>query len=223
MEFDAILIGSAARTAQTPRSDVDILVIADRQLEKPRIEQPIHLQIISTNNFLRRLHDADDFACWCVRYGLPMTDSGLWKRLKESPDATAWPRWKEKIGQATSKLILASELLQTKDLEAAAEEMLYAASHTARAILLREGKFPLSRPEMVEQLSTAGQNQLSELLSNLLNGRDDMSYLRHAQGFLKKLLTNLDVRAYRDTALNYMRIERSKRGKTAPVKSSGAR
>jgi hypothetical protein len=223
VEFDAILIGSAARAAQTPRSDVDILVIADQQLEKPRVEQPIHLQIISTDNFLRRLHDADDFACWCVRYGVPMTDSGLWKRLKESPDATTWPRWKEKIGQATSKLILASQLLQIEDLEAAAEEMLYAVSHTARALLLREGKFPLSRPEMVEQLSMVGQNQLSELLSNLLNGRDDTSYLRHAQGLLKKLLTNLDVRAYRDTALHYTRTERSKRGKAAAVKSSGAR
>lgn len=209
--FDVILIGSVARGVETPRSDVDVLVITDEDLAYPRVEHPIHLQVFDVETFLRRLRHGDDFACWCIRYGISLSDSGVWKKIVASPDAEVWPDWKTKVAQATRRLILASRLLQTDDLYAAAEETLYAVAHTARAILLQRGTFPLARPEIVGQLTQEGQTKLAGVLSSLLRGEPhDSLYLWQVHGLVKKLLIHLDAATYKDTALKHSKAVRAK-------------
>ena len=86
---------------------------------------------------------------------------------------------------------------------AASEEALYATTHTARAILLQAGVFPLSRPEIVEQLAGGGHRPLVELLRPLLTHDQDARFLHRALRYLKRLLVSLDKDAYGQFATQY--------------------
>jgi uncharacterized protein (UPF0332 family) len=199
--IDLILIGSVARGKETSRSDVDILAIADNRIHNPGTDDPIHLQIVSQDNFVKRLSDADDFACWAVRYGVPLVETAFWREIARSHSKAVWPSWQKKVSHAANRLVIAARLLEIGDLAAAAEETLYAASHAARAVLLRDQIFPLSRPEMVDQLHSAKQLLLSQLLSALVSDIYSTDALYRGHGLLKKLLIGLDRTTYRHTVL----------------------
>jgi uncharacterized protein (UPF0332 family) len=139
-----------------------------------------------------------------------MTESGLWERIRSAPEAMNWPSWQTKIMHAASRLFLASELLDIGDLDAAAEELLYSASHSARAVLLRREVFPLSRPEMIDQLNENGFARLSSTLAALLSGDTHGSALERAQQYLKKLLVYEDRETYRETAAAHRKRRLSK-------------
>jgi hypothetical protein len=212
IRFDAILAGSVARNCQTPRSDIDVVVVvSDEKLEIPSVEEPIHLVIMSRDGFLGRLGKRDDFAIWCIRYGELILDSGFWTRIRNLPEAIdVWPDWTKKIIQAAKKLIFADQLLRIGDLEAAREEMLYAARHTARAILLKANIFPLSGPEMVTQLSNPKQRHLSELLSALNSNRCTAGQLRVGKWLLKKNLVALDLPKFAEFSKAFIEASRRK-------------
>ena len=142
--FAAVLIGSVARGTSAHNSDIDVVFVAAQELRLPRRSGRMHVQFFLTKDFLYRLRIGDDFASWCVRLGLPITDPGIWSSITAAPEAAQWPGWKRKLPHATRRLFLASQLLRAGDVTAATEEALYAATHTARAILLRTGVFPLS-------------------------------------------------------------------------------
>jgi len=194
--FSVILIGSVARGTQMSESDVDLLIISDKDIDISRTIDRLHVQQMSEQTFRLRLHAGDDFPAWCVRFGVPLVSSKAWLTIANSSDASIWPDWHRKTNHALRRLFLASALMRVGDQDAAAEEMLYAVSHAARALLLQAGVFPLSRPEMIQQLQEHDHPFLAKLLSKLLFDDAPQKILYRALRYTKKLLLHLDRAAY---------------------------
>jgi len=118
--------------------------------------------------------------------------------LCNSPEVNVWPDWRKKVVHALRRLLLADSLQGTGDVDAAVEEMLHAASHTARAILLKAHIFPLSRPELIQQLHGIEHQPLARILNELIYENLTDRELRRAGLYVKKLLLHLDRHAYRN-------------------------
>jgi predicted nucleotidyltransferase/uncharacterized protein (UPF0332 family) len=212
-DLAVILIGSVARNVATSKSDLDLLVIGETEAVIARNDR-LHVQFLRMSEFLERLRGGDDFAAWCVRYGIPIVRTDVWDRITQSEEAKTWPNWRKKIEHATRRLLLANDLLAVRDEEAAAEELTYAVSHVGRAILLSKGLFPLSRPEMITQLADVGYSRLSEILEELSFRSTSRYGMRQAIRYLKKLLICLDREGFE----KYVRSRKEARAaKRAPV------
>ena len=165
-----VLIGSAARDMATERSDVDFLVVwPEERIFKVRPSIDSHVHQETRRRFLERLSQNEDFPAWALRYGVPIRDPDGWwsdqvRREKRDPH---WPDWRAKIVHGSKRLRMAAMALEDGDTEAAAEELLFAASHAARAVLLNSGVFPLSRPELPAQLEGV-DDALSRALCGLI-------------------------------------------------------
>ena len=81
-------------------------------------------------------------------------------------------------------------MLEVEDSDAASEEFLFAASHIARATLLRAGVFPLSRPELPSQLKAVDPN-LARLLELLMTGDTDAVNLREGESLVMHRIKEL--------------------------------
>ena len=140
-----VLVGSGARGVRNPRSDIDVLVLHgdDRRI---RLKRPgdVHLQQDSRSRFLKRLKDGDDYPGWALRFGTPLRDPGGWWAAHAAAEIENphWPNWRPKVEHARKRIRMAFELLEVGDVDAASEELLFAASHVARAVLLKQGVFP---------------------------------------------------------------------------------
>lgn len=187
-----VLIGSVARGTALAESDLDLLVVSDSPLRRVSTKGLVHAQYFTESEFVDRLRQGDDFAAWCTRFGVPIADGMVWSRISGSKEARVWPDWRAKLPHAVRRLHLSVSMMAVGDLDAAAEEALYALTHTGRAILLKAGEFPLSRPEMIKQLSSAGYPALSKLLQDFLFGAPDVPQVRKATAYVKKLLIYLD-------------------------------
>jgi hypothetical protein len=197
-ELAVILIGSVARSTHTSQSDLDLLVVGDQLPVVERHPDRLHVQTLTTKQFTERLRGGDDFAAWCVRYGVPIVNSTSWLAIVDSAEAAIWPNWRNKVLHAARRLTLAAALLRTGDIPASCEEMLYAASHTARAILLKNRIFPLSRPEIISQLGDAGYKHLGKVLEELSYQAPSREALNRDLLYIKKLLVFLDRPIYRE-------------------------
>ncbi len=201
-----ILIGSTARRTTTPTSDVDLVILGREKPLLPHTPDNYHVYALTEAEFRHRLEAADDLVAWSVRFGVVVQDSGLWSRLLESPEAQRWPNWQKKITHATRRLLTADLLLKTGDGPAAAEEILYAAGHLARALLLKKSIFPLSRVELIDQTQKIGYTRLSEILRFLIYADPDIRYGRIAISYLKKLLCELDRSEYKRVSTTLARL-----------------
>ncbi len=195
-QISVILIGSVARSTQVSQSDLDLLVLGNQPPVVERHPDRLHVQALTTRRFTERLRAGDDFAGWCVRYGVPLVTSQEWLEIVSSPDAVIWPDWHKKIRHAARRLTLAAALLETGDLGAAAEEMLYAVSHSARAVLLKNGIFPLSRPEVISQLRDSDHERLGLLLQDLSYKEPTRAALNRNLLYIKRFLVHMDKPTY---------------------------
>ena len=188
-----VLVGSAARGTRTPHSDIDLLIL-DEDGARVTLPKPgeVHLQQDSRSGFLRRLTDRDDYPAWALRLGVPLRDADGWwaKQVAAERAKPHWPNWHLKVDYAKRRLQLAAELLETGDDDAAGEELLLAASHVARAVLLKTGVFPLSRPELPDQLE-AVDAELAGLLRQLIFGDGSPVDLPAAMSMLSSKLARL--------------------------------
>ena len=188
-----ILVGSSARGMMHERSDIDVLVIHDED-RRIRLDRPgdIHLQQDSRSRFLKRLEDGDDYPGWALRFGIPVLDSGGWwaRQVASEAENPHWPDWRPKADYAKKRIAIAEQLLDTGDVDAASEEMMFAASHVARAVLLQKGKFPLSRAELPSQLGTMAPD-LATLLDRLIAGEIDPDGLRYGEKLLIHYIAQL--------------------------------
>jgi predicted nucleotidyltransferase len=167
-----VLVGSWARQQmQRDQSDVDILVLGDDDRTRvlpPHTPPDVQLIVLSEKDFERRLRQGDDFPQWALRFGVPVRNRRHWEELRRRLlDDAPWPDFQLKLEQALKKKSVAATLLDMGDLPAAAEETRYAVSHAARAILLSRHVFPLSRPELPEQLSALGATDLADCLRRI--------------------------------------------------------
>lgn len=192
----AVLIGSCARGVANSRSDIDLLIVHKDEC-RLRIEHPddIHLQQYSRIKFLTRLAEGDDYPSWALRFGISLQDPDGWwaKQVAMESENPHWPDWHPKIAHANKRLSMASELLEVGDLDAASEELMFAASHVARATLLKRGEFPLSRPELPAQLDRIMEQPLGQLLANLIHSEMDATELAHGKSLLERQISDLAV------------------------------
>ena len=207
----AILIGSVARKTATKKSDLDLLVVTEQDISIKRSADRVHLQVMSESQFMERLRKGDDFAAWCVLFGIPIRQAEVWNRIVQSSEAEVWPEWRNKVEHAARRLLLADELMKLGDTGAAAEELSYAVSHVARGLLLRAGEFPLSRAEMISQLRDAGYAHLSEILMDFTFGKESEQTIRQALLYVKKLLVHMDKERFQ----KYVEERRSARKQKA--------
>ena len=192
-----VLVGSAARRARTWRSDVDILLLlpeGERLSLRPATD--LHLQQESYESFLERLEGGEDYPAWALRFGIPLRDpQGWWAaQTKREDNQPHWPKWTLKISLAEKRLGITAQLVEMGDEEAAAEELLYAASQVARAILLREGTFPLARSEMPGQLP-AMDKELGRALKRLIKGDARLEELSSIERTVRSRLDSLKTLA----------------------------
>jgi hypothetical protein len=217
-----VLIGSAARGKRTESSDVDLLVIGSKTpILKTRVPG-FHVQTTSQANFLTNLGNGEDFEAWCVRYGQPMHDNGLWKEIMNSPSVNRWPEWQPKVVHGARRLFLAATLLRLGDKDAAREELIYVLGHAARGLLIKAGIFPLSRPELAAQLKQLGYLNLARLHEKLRsNDPASVSLLRQAQIYSKKLLCHLDPSAYKKSSEQFRKNQQAKQRhpRSSPARS----
>lgn len=168
-----VLIGSVARGVETRRSDVDLLLtLADDARLPVRPPADLHLQQESRARFMERLRAADDYPIWALRYGRIIHDpTGWWTGQAATEEASGrFPDWTPKIALAEQSLRWAADLLAVEDMDAFEEQSLYTASHLARALLLRRGVMPLSRPELAAQLREVGELEIASSLDALSRG-----------------------------------------------------
>ncbi len=188
-----VLVGSGARNAMKVHSDVDILVLSDDH-RRIRLNRPgdVHLQQDSRSMFLKRLEDGDDYPGWALRFGIPIRDpDGWWARsVAAEIDNPHWPYWRPKVDHARKRMSMASELIEVGDIDAAIEELMFAASHIARAVLLKQDVFPLSRPELPLQLENI-EPSLSRLLQGLIEGELDSACLKAGMSLLERQIERI--------------------------------
>ncbi len=193
-EPTVLLIGSAARGRMTWRSDIDLMVITADPLKRLPTPPRIHLHPETRADFLERLRDGDEFVSWAVRFGALLRDSaGWWQEVSQSQ--IPWPDWRQKLVHIGKRLRTARVAIKDGDREAAEEELLMAASHCGRAILLRSESFPLSRPELPAQLSQVGELALADLLSRLIQGGASLDEMKKMFAGLHKLKRRLRLQA----------------------------
>ena len=188
-----VLVGSAARGAMNARSDMDVLVLhCDGRRIRLRRPGDIHLQQSSRSRFLQRLEDGDDYPGWALRLGIPVRDPEKWWATQAAAESANphWPDWQAKVSHAGKRIRMATALLDVGDLEAASEELLFGTSHVARAILLKHGTFPLSRPEMPSQLKEIDVH-LAALLERLLDDSVEAAELRSGKLLLERRINDL--------------------------------
>ena len=188
-----VLVGSSARDTMHGRSDIDVLIIHEDD-HRIRLDRPgyIHLQQQSRTRFLKRLENGDDYPAWALRFGIPVRDPcGWWaEQVAAELDYPHWPDWRPKADYARKRIVVSGELLDVGDVDAASEEMMFAASHVARAVLLRHGKFPLSRMELPSQLEELAPD-LACLLARLIVGNLDSDGLRSGEILLIRHIDQL--------------------------------
>ena len=175
-----VLIGSFARGTQMARSDVDLFVLL-QEPKRPKLKAPygVHLQFENIERFRQRLEEGDDYAIAALKFGKLLHDSdNLWEELRQQMKSGSWPDWRDKIKRAEHRIRLADELLVIDDIDAATEEYLAVATQISRAILLRHGEYPLSRPELSKQLLARGETMLAADLERLSDGECDKEQIR---------------------------------------------
>ena len=174
LEYDAefvVLIGSWARGAQveSPASDIDLLVGAPSGT-RCRDKKGMHVICMSSAELMQRVTKRDDFALWCLRYGIPLSGRERWMKLKhEALRDDPWPTADKKYELARRGFSYARDLFAMGDVDAAQEELRISLGHLARGTLIRKGVFPLSRPELADQLRQAGDSELAQMMDRVFS------------------------------------------------------
>ncbi len=207
-----VLIGSVARGTPVAGSDLDLLILdhSTPKLPKlPKLQGHVHVHATTWDDFKHRLAKGDDFAAWSVRFGRPIVGASLWADVLKGVKGNVWPDWRQKVPHATRRLMLAAELRRLGDEDAAKEELLYALSHIARGLLLRERVFPLSRPELAGQVEELGYPQLAWLIESFISD-GSIVMIREAELYARKLLRHLDKKAYEQLSIAFANVRRAK-------------
>lgn len=196
-----VLIGSAVRGSMTWRSDIDVMVITSDPLPRFAAPPQIHLHPETRTRFLTRLSEGDEFVSWAVRFGRPLRDvTGWWREVLN--ENVPWPDWRQKLSHIRKRLRTAEAAIKDGDREAAEEELMMAASHCGRAVLLAKGEFPLSRPELPKQLVRAKRLALAETLATLIKGGVSITELKRTFAALNRTFRQLRRTAVHQTLMS---------------------
>lgn len=162
----AALIGSFARGTSIPQlSDLDLLIIGPKPGPPP--PTGLHVVFLTRSDMEGRALAGDDFAQWALRFGRAIKGARAWEHLKARLSELPWPSWTKKLHQAECRAETVRQLLDMGDEWAAQEELLFALTQLSRAVLLSQRIFPLSRPELSQQLRDIGEETLASAMDEL--------------------------------------------------------
>ena len=191
-EATVILIGSASRDTMRPRSDVDLLVVTPTAIRRMSVPVTMHIHLDTRDGFIAGVLQGDDFRGWALRFGRVVHDpSSWWPGVVADDRMYPWPDWQAKLAHAEKRVRMGRMAIEDGDLGAAHEEYLMAISHVARAQLLREGVYPLSRPELPDQLIQSGYSSLGQLLGTFIRGVEDWETLKEGAEAVSSIVARL--------------------------------
>ena len=172
--FRAIVAyGSAVRDVRAS-GDLDLLyVFSGDGISADAAPMDVDLRGYSSDVVDQRIASGDEVLGWSLRHGVPLFErEGYWTELQSHwtgrlplPSADAAEE------RAARALKVAEGLAAGGDEDAAAELRLTALTQRARACLIRRGVFPLSRPELPQQLVRIRERELATELASLLTMR----------------------------------------------------
>jgi predicted nucleotidyltransferase len=166
-----VAYGSAVRDVPES-SDVDLLYVysgEDAASATPPMD--VELREFQAETLDDRVAAGDEVLGWSLRYGVPLFErEGWWTRLQSRwADRLPLPSATAAEERAARALKVAKGLEAGGDEDAAAELRLSALTQQARARLIRHGVFPLSRPELPEQLASIGEWEIASELDARLD------------------------------------------------------
>lgn len=164
-----VLYGSAVRDVGEP-ADVDLLMIRRGRWHDADVPFDVDLRVFEESDVELRISEGDEVLGWALRFGVPLLDRDcFWSALVAdwsgrlplpSADAAEW--------RASRALRAAAGLREAGDTDAAEETQRAALTQRARAKLIRAGVFPLSRPELPDQLILLGEHELAAELDQFV-------------------------------------------------------
>ena len=157
-----VLYGSAVRGVGEP-GDVDLLMIRRGAWRDTDVPLDVDFRVFGHSDIEARIGGGDEVLGWALRLGVPVFErddwwSALvarWHGRLPLPSADAADERARRAERA------AKGLRESGDVDAAEEVRLTALTQRARSKLVRAGVFPLSRPELPEQLIAIGEHGLA--------------------------------------------------------------
>lgn len=166
-----VAVGSAVRSAVSS-VDLDFVVfcISPAQLTvKPPLE--VDLRTYAADQVDSLLQSGNDLVGWSVKFGHVLFQrQGFWDRILESwRDGIPLPSADIASRRAEDAFRRFNSVLELGDADAAYEQAISYVTHLSRAALIKRHVYPASRPELPEQLRSAGCTQLAIWLERLLD------------------------------------------------------
>lgn len=168
-----VAYGSSVRDVHGT-GDIDLLyVFTEAEIDVDAPPADVDLRGFRAEAMEQRITSGDEVLGWSLRHGVPLFErDGYWTELQK--------RWTGRLPlpsadvaeeRAARALKVAEGLAAGGDEDAAAELRLTALTQRARARLIRNGVFPLSRPELPQQLVRIRERALATELASLLTMR----------------------------------------------------
>lgn len=175
-----ILSGSTARSQRTEISDLDYHLVGPK-VETKDLSRELDVHVLSECRLESELLAGDDFVHWSLRFGAVVFDDGTIRRaLQLLVERQPWPDVDRKRAHAVKSLELARRFVRTGDQDGALEQVRTALSLAARARLLGEGVFPLSRAELPAQLDAIECADLAQALVATIYASPSLAELAEA-------------------------------------------
>jgi hypothetical protein len=167
-----VAVGSAIRP-NVRSMDLDLVAIVDdpkKLNDKPPIE--IDLRVYKSSMLDSLIAGGNDLLGWAVTYGQVIFQRDhTWDLLLD--------RWQNKVPLPTVEVAIQraddafkrfTKMLNLGDLAAAQEQAVSYVTHLARAEILKNKRYPTSRPELPQELRAINCDELAERLMRLING-----------------------------------------------------
>ncbi len=165
-----ILSGSTARGRRTEISDLDYHLVGST-IDTDDLSRELDLHVLSAKELEVDVLAGDDFVQWSLRFGCVVFDDGAVRSaVRLLVERRRWPDVDRKRAHAARSLELARRFVATGDEDGALEQVRTALSMAARARLLAEGIFPLSRAELPTQLQQIGEADAARALGATIHG-----------------------------------------------------
>lgn len=165
-----ILSGSTARGTRTEISDLDYHLVGPR-IDIKDLSRELDLHVLSDEKLQSEILAGDDFVQWSLRFGCVVFDKGVVRSaLRLIEERRPWPDVDRKREHARRSLDLARRFVATGDEDGALPQVRTALSLVARATLLSNGIFPMSRVELPAQLQEIGLGRTAQALTATIYG-----------------------------------------------------
>ena len=181
--MSVIAIGSSIREGVSS-ADLDLVVLFDERLSKDFEPPPIDvdLRTFRVCDVATLVREGNDLLGWSVKFGEPLLDkNNSWQTTVQALDAhtlnsqtssskVPLPSAKTALERAHKTNDLLELLVKTGDLDAIYEQSITLLTHVARARLINQNVYPISRPELAGQLQEINDD-LAILLREALESK----------------------------------------------------